>query len=145
MSEDTDGYYYRTTQGVTEGPLSKEAFERAQVKGLVKPGFKAWRQKNGAIFQVHVNRKFVVGKIFSCASCGYAMELTMVVTSLGMITWVFTQPKMQEELSHGSRRENYFLMALCLVTVVMTIVSIRTTMGRLASASSKVVSAELPV
>ena len=61
MSEHTDGYYYRTTQGVTEGPLSKEAFDRAQVKGLVKPGFKAWRQKNGAIFQVHVNRKFVVG------------------------------------------------------------------------------------
>lgn len=141
----TDGYYFKDVQGVTQGPLNEDEFTRAQIKGKVRPGRKAWRQKNGAIFHVRVCRHFVVGRICSCAAAGYAIELVMISTSLFMIIWIFTQPKMNEELAHGSIRENLFLTVLCIMTVAMTLLSVRTTMLRLADASSTVVSAELPV
>ena len=51
MSVATDGYYYRDAQGVTQGPLTEEKFQSHQTKGLLKPGLKVWRQKNGSIFQ----------------------------------------------------------------------------------------------
>ena len=141
----TDGYYFKDVRGMTQGPFDEDGFTRAQMKGQLKPGRRAWRQKSGAIFHVRVCRHFVVGRICSCAAAGYAIELLMVTTSFFMIIWIFKQPKMHEELTQGSIRENFFLVILCIVTVAMTLLSVRTTMLRLADVSSKVVSAELPV
>ena len=142
MSNAIDGHYFKDAEGITQGPLTKEEFDASKVKGRIKPGMKAWRQENGAIFLIQVQRHYTIGKIFSLASCGYAVELSMITCSLIMILFVFNQPKMQEELAQGSRRENYFLLVLCLLTIMMTILSIRTTMGRLADSSSTIISGE---
>ena len=135
-----DGYFYRDLQGTTQGPLTNDEFSRAKDRGLIKPGFKVWRQRNGSVFMINVHRHFLVGKIFSVTSCGYFMELTLITISMLMIIYTFTRPKMQKEMD-----ESNFLELLCFLTVIMTSFSIYTASRRLRDASSKVVLEESPV
>lgn len=103
---------------------------------------KVWRQKAGAYFQVKVDRRYTIGRIFSFASAGYLCEVSMISLCLLTMVYVFRAPKMQEELS-GS--DGTLLEVLLVLTVAMTIFSIRMGLKRLAISSSEIVSVEPPV
>ena len=98
-----DGYYYKDSTGRTHGPLAKDEFDLAQIKGVLKPGMKAWRQKAGSYFQVKLQRRYTIGRIVSITSIGYTCELTMILFSLAMLVYIFRSPKLQMELHHKVR------------------------------------------
>jgi hypothetical protein len=140
-----DGYYYRDDKSVTKGPLDKEEFNRCQVKGLIKPGNKAWRQKAGAYFQIQVMRRYTIGRIFSISSIGYSLEMTIILSCLALMVWIFRQPKLQKELHDGPGGENYFLAVILFLTFVMTLFTIKQNLTRLSQSASEVVAQEPPV
>jgi len=141
----SDGYYYRDDKGVTKGPLDEAEFNRCQVKGHIKPGNKAWRQKAGAYFQIQLMRRYTIGRIFSISSMGYGFEMSIILLCLFMLVWIFRQPKLQEELHHGPKGENYFLGFLLFLTFGMMIFTVKQNLKRLTQSASEVVAREPPV
>jgi len=144
-----DGYYYKELSGVTVGPLDKEEFERRQIKGLLKPGMKAWRQKAGSYYMMQLSRRYTIGRLFSISSIGHTCEITMMMIALVMLVFIFRTPKLQEELHHSGPKhdggEDYFLEILFFLTFALTIFSIKTNVARLSDSSCSVVSQESPV
>ena len=145
MSFVGDGFYYTDEKGKTHGPLDKIEWEAAQARGLLKPGTKAWRQKAGSYYTVHIKRNYIVGRVFSLPSCGYCMEFLGMSLSFIVLCYCVRAPKMQAELHPKGGGDNYFLEILLLLTFAMVILTIAVNLGRARNHVSAVKADESPV
>lgn len=132
-----DGYFYRDEGGVTNGPFERFDFDQRQLDGLIKPGMKAWRRKGASYFQVRIDRQITIGRAFSLVSCGYCAEICAIAFSLAALFVIVRTPAMQKEL-----REGFLLGGLIVVTLGMTLFSLRMNCHRLAVAASEVITVE---
>ena len=97
-ASDNEGYYFRDEDGEVHGPMSKSLFERAERKGTVLPGARAWRIQGGSVFVVTVRRRFLPGNICSWSGGVSCCDLGMSFSGLLVILYFLSIPKNRNDI-----------------------------------------------
>ena len=124
----SEGYYFRDEDGDTHGPMSKSLFERAEKKGMVLPGAKAWRIQGGSVFVVTIRRRCLPENIFSLSGGVSCCDLVMSFSGILAIVCFFSIPKNRNDLlnsMHNQILSTVLFFLIVTMTFALTCFAVR--------------------
>ena len=135
-----DGYYIRDSVGKVHGPFAEGEFDALRRSGeldILKPQ-SAWRTAMGMAYKVTFKREY--NSVCTCAACGHAWELFIVVFTMVATLWSMTMLKWDDP---NNGNAVYFLIVLTAITMAMVVVTIRTVYKRWQKEASEVFTSEV--
>ncbi len=137
----SDGYYYRMPGcAVPEGPCTRRDIDLLLAKGEIDARTKCWKTAGGNIYQVELGRRFTVGGLFSCISCGHLCELLMIIFTFSATMFSMTLLDWHNDKERGAR---IFLVTLAAITCVLVVLTIAKVGGRWQRSSSEAYMSEV--
>lgn len=141
----SDGYYFRDASGTLHGPLTRFQYEAWSLRGAIAPGTRVWRQQAGMTYKIAITRRFRWRKLCSTSALGALTEWFVVFLTFAALFFMASIPKLRYELEKelsGHVAQTLFFVSLVVVTVVMTLATMRALFGRVADSTTEVCESE---
>ena len=142
----SDGYYFRDDNGRLHGPLTRFQYEAWTLRGDIRPGTRVWRQQAGNTYKIAITRRLRWGKLASQRAVGTCAEWLMVASSIMMLLFLFSIPKLRSEIAKEMSGQYFsilFFVLLVVVTLGMSVATIRKLSGRLQDETTEVFESEV--